>query len=148
MKISRYVSVFIGIATIALVTICYIRKAFYPDPDLTKISLGDYDTIQIENRGLDLQFKRLVLFKQGDIISFCNLLKKSRLVSFDTINIKANQGLCEICMIGRKKPLTYTYSQTSFSGGIILTNNACYRNDSLLNFLEQSASYTSSARRE
>jgi hypothetical protein len=67
-----------------------------------------------------------------------NLIISSKKVEFDSINTKANQGLCELKLwMKNDESFNMEVLKTSFSGGIISSGRYYYHNDSLLNVISK-----------
>lgn len=103
--------------------------------DIGNFKYQDINTITISDRGL--LGNEIIKLKDPEIVrTIADLLKNSKKIDPEAVNLKANQGLCDIELefkTPKYKPITLT--NTTQSGGIIRSGDFHYRNDSLRNMI-------------
>lgn len=129
--------VFIGILAIWLLS--YLIHVFESGASfkLTNIKPNDIKAILVEDRGIKGN-EVIRIANRDSITQVLALIKTSRLVDWDSINVKANKGLCTIILKhSANTNSTLELINTSFSGAIIESGDYCYRNDSLLHYIQK-----------
>jgi|GEM_PF-6181068 len=124
----------VGFAVIIVWFLSYIIHLIElkPSLDITKIHYGEVSLIKIYDRGI--LGNDSVLISDGEKLKLLSkLIVSSSKVKYKDINIKSNQGLCEVELrLKTMKSINLVITKTSSSGGILNSGDYYYRNDSLL----------------
>jgi hypothetical protein len=131
---------------VAFIVIMGVGLLFYvlrcseldPPADVNNLRSEDIASIKIYDRGI-FGNDSVIIGNSEKLRMLSNLIISSHKVEFDSINTKANQGLCEIELgMRNNEHLTLVIIKTSFSGGVLSSDDYYYRNDSLLNVITRS----------
>ncbi len=132
---SRLIFPFIVIIAVGILSYVLHRRELNPSLDLNNLRSSDITYIKIYDRGI-LGNDSLYIKDKDKLTVLSNLIISSTKIDFDSINTKANQGLCMITLkLRTEETRTFEMVNTSFSGGILSSGHYYYRNDSLLNVL-------------
>lgn len=138
MAISKLKLVFmsiLGIGAILFSCSCLKRNSF---DDVNRLRSKDVVAITLYDRGI-VGSDTLAVNNLDTLNLISRLIISSQKVDFDSLNTKANQGLCELrLLLKNSKSLTVEIIKTSFSGGVLSSGGYYYRNDSLLNLINGS----------
>src|ERR1700743_1430539 len=132
---SRFIIVF---SVILIIWVTSYIVHIYETKSSFKISSIDVNTVQsIKIKDGGIKGSRTIIISNTDTIrEIIRLIKKSTLVNWDDINIKANQGEYNIFLISGNKVITsLRLINTSFSGAILESGDYNYRNDSLMSHI-------------
>lgn len=138
MSKSKFSLVFSVIIGVGLLSYAFNCRRLYPFLDVNNLRSEDITSIRIHDRGI-FGNDSVVVGKGEKLRLISYLIISSNKVEFDSINSKANQGLCELELLMKNdESLTIEIIKTSFSGGILNSGNYYYRNDSLLSVISKS----------
>jgi len=109
----------------------------YETQDKFKIENISYDKIkfiEIDNRGI-IGDKEIVIRNKNSIDKTSRILKNSKEVKWENLNLKANMGLCELYLHRTDgSVMELILYNLPPSGGIVSSGDYYYKNDELLNF--------------
>ena len=123
--------IFVSILILLVVFIATQISETDSSNDKRKFIYDDLKSITLYDRGLlGNQIIRITDHQKVKILG--NLIRDSKIIEHDRINLKSNHGFCEIEMeFINEKNSTMTFINTSSNGYIIISGGFHYRSDSL-----------------
>lgn len=123
----------IGLGLIFYVFNCQVD----PFLDVNNLSSENIRLIKIYDRGITGN-DSVIVDDAEKLRLISNLIISSKKVEFDSINTKANKGLCELKLwMKNDESFNMEVIKTSFSGGILSSGRYYYHNDSLLSVISK-----------
>jgi hypothetical protein len=99
--------------------------------DIRKFKYDELKSITIRDRGL-LGNEIIRITDQKKVKILGNLIRDSKIIEHERINLKSNHGFCEIEMeFINEKNSTMIFINTNYNGYIISSGGFLYRSDSL-----------------
>ena len=134
MKIFKVRLVFASITAIIMLWIFIYLTGHSASNDIRYFKYDALSSVYISDRGL--VGDKMIKINYAGMASFSKLLQESTPIDYDTINWKANQGLCEIKLeFEDQKTKTLILTNTTLNGSLISIGDFHYKNDSLKNLV-------------